>query len=420
MFRSIVIALDLTPDGDRALAVAQVLAAASELPVELLTVSSPHMDDATDAYELSRRAAAHGWPPDAFTITHDDDVPNAIVQHLASREGSLLVMATSAKSTLATRFLGSVTEGVLTRIERPVLLVGPNVPADVELTAPTLVVLIDSGDLAEATVPAIASWRRTFHGPAPVLAMLTDSSSGQPAAPPVDVDRYVALLAAQDITASTLPVRGEDLDFSLTLAADRVSEPVFVATSVRWTDAQTRGRSMTQRLVHASVSPVLVVPARYAPWLPPSEPPPPTTTLPIDTIEELTSRECWALLGSTRVGRLAVCISGFPGIFPVNFVVDDETIVFRTAEGTKLAALTNVHVAFEIDDYDPDSGQASSVIVEGRAAEVTEADDRDRAVGLPLFPWQVAPKGHFVRITPDTVSGRRFHAVYAARGAQPS
>ena len=67
-------------------------------------------------------------------------------------------MATSAKSRLSARFLGGVTEGVLSRIDQPVLLVGPRVPVDVELGDPTLVVLLDSGDLAEATVPAIVSW----------------------------------------------------------------------------------------------------------------------------------------------------------------------------------------------------------------------------------------------------------------------
>ena len=42
--------------------------------------------------------------------------------------------------------------------------------------------------------------------------------------------------------------------------------------------------------------------------------------------------------GSAQVGRLAVSIKEQPDIFPINFVVDHGTVVFRTAEGTKLAA----------------------------------------------------------------------------------
>ena len=144
----------------------------------------------------------------------------------------------------------------------------------------------------------------------------------------------------------------------------------------------------------------------------------PSHELPLDAVEELTPAACWSVLGAAQVGRLAVCADGSPHIFPINYVVDEQTIVFRTAPGSKLAASRNADVAFEVDEYDVDSGQASSVIIEGRAAEITEAADWDRALELPLFPWHVTPKGHFVRITPDTVSGRRFRAAYAARGGR--
>jgi uncharacterized protein len=46
---------------------------------------------------------------------------------------------------------------------------------------------------------------------------------------------------------------------------------------------------------------------------------------------------CWALLRSQEAGRLAVLIADRPEIFPINYVVDHGTVVFRTAEGTKLA-----------------------------------------------------------------------------------
>jgi nitroimidazol reductase NimA-like FMN-containing flavoprotein (pyridoxamine 5'-phosphate oxidase superfamily) len=135
--------------------------------------------------------------------------------------------------------------------------------------------------------------------------------------------------------------------------------------------------------------------------------------LPLDAVEELSAGMCWESLSSSRVGRLAVCLGGSPRIFPINFVVDEHTIVFRTAPGTKLAGVRNSDVAFEVDDYDAATGHATSVIIEGRAQEITGASEWDRALELPLFPWHVAPKGHLVRITPDTVSGRRFRAAYA-------
>ena len=132
-------------------------------------------------------------------------------------------------------------------------------------------------------------------------------------------------------------------------------------------------------------------------------------------VEELDPRACWDYLRAAHVGRLAVCIDGRPHVVPINFIVQRRSIVFRTAEGTKLAALPGREVAFEVDDYDSGSRSATSVIVVGRATEMTEPDEWESAQSLPLFPWHVAPKPHFVRIVPDRVTGRRFRAAYAPR-----
>jgi len=122
--------------------------------------------------------------------------------------------------------------------------------------------------------------------------------------------------------------------------------------------------------------------------------------------------ECWRLMRSAPVGRLAVSIGAHPDIFPVNFVIDHGSVVFRTAEGTKLAAsLLGVGVAFEIDGYDPEAGEAWSVVVKGRAEEILRMHELFDAMDLPLFPWHAAPKHRFVRIVPDEITGRRFHVV---------
>ncbi len=132
--------------------------------------------------------------------------------------------------------------------------------------------------------------------------------------------------------------------------------------------------------------------------------------------EELTAPDCWDLVSSTVVGRIAVCLDGRADIFPINFIRDGESLVFRTAPGTKLSAARNHHVAFEIDGYEADTGSAWSVIVAGRAAEIVSALEWSDARDLPLFPWHVAPKGHFVRIVAEEITGRRFRAVYAGPG----
>ena len=131
------------------------------------------------------------------------------------------------------------------------------------------------------------------------------------------------------------------------------------------------------------------------------------TNQPDPTIVELDEHQCWDLLRSQEVGRLAVAIANHPDIFPVNFVVDHASVVFRTAEGTKLAAaVLGESVAFETDGES--DGEAWSVVVKGRAVEIEQMYELFDALDLPLYPWHAAPKHRFVRILPELVTGRRF------------
>jgi len=126
----------------------------------------------------------------------------------------------------------------------------------------------------------------------------------------------------------------------------------------------------------------------------------------------LTADTCWQLLRDTEVGRLAVVIGDHPDIFPINHSVDHGTLVFRAAEGTKLAgAVPDRPVAFEVDGYEAASGEAWSVIVKGQATRIEQMHELFEASDLPLFPWHATPKQHFVRIVPEEISGRRFRVV---------
>lgn len=124
---------------------------------------------------------------------------------------------------------------------------------------------------------------------------------------------------------------------------------------------------------------------------------------------ELSTAACWALLRSLETGRLGVVVNGEPDIFPINFIVDHGTIVFRTAAGRKLtAALSGSRLAFEADGTDPVAEQAWSVVIKGRAEEVTQLYELLDTTALPLFPWHAGPKHHLIRITVEEITGRRF------------
>ena len=66
--------------------------------------------------------------------------------------------------------------------------------------------------------------------------------------------------------------------------------------------------------------------------------------------QELTKQECFALLAGQRLGRVVLVDDRGPLALPVNFVVDQHSVLFRTDEGTKLAvASRGARVAFEVD-----------------------------------------------------------------------
>jgi nitroimidazol reductase NimA-like FMN-containing flavoprotein (pyridoxamine 5'-phosphate oxidase superfamily) len=137
--------------------------------------------------------------------------------------------------------------------------------------------------------------------------------------------------------------------------------------------------------------------------------------------EVLDVEQCWALLASVEVGRLAVVAAGDIDIYPLNFVIDDGAILFRSAEGTKLVEVVLAgRVAFEVDGYDPAHGQAWSVVVKGSAEVLDRFDDIYRAQETPLFPWNASPKERFVRIIPTRMTGRRFTVARTRSGGAPA
>jgi len=134
-----------------------------------------------------------------------------------------------------------------------------------------------------------------------------------------------------------------------------------------------------------------------------------TSSDPTSQVQNLENHECWALLRTVSVGRLAVLIDGQPDIFPINYTVDGGTLVFRTGQGTKLAGATGEsHVALEADGVDAITGLAWSVVAKGAAAAVKGTEQILDTAALYLFPWQAGRKDTFVRITPETITGRRF------------
>ncbi len=123
-------------------------------------------------------------------------------------------------------------------------------------------------------------------------------------------------------------------------------------------------------------------------------------------VTELSLEQCWDMLRTHEVGRLAFRLVDELHLTPINYAVDQQTLLFRTGEGNKLLSVAlGSEVAFEIDEYDEDS--ARSVVVRG-TPRLLEEDEAHRAEDLPLRPWVRSPKYNVVEIVPTDVSGRAF------------
>jgi nitroimidazol reductase NimA-like FMN-containing flavoprotein (pyridoxamine 5'-phosphate oxidase superfamily) len=126
-----------------------------------------------------------------------------------------------------------------------------------------------------------------------------------------------------------------------------------------------------------------------------------------DPVTVLSEDESWSLLSSVALGRLVTIFAGQAEIFPINFVTQRRTLLFRTAQGTKLySAVMGGQVAFEADDYTATEGW--SVIVKGKAHLLSAHADILDAEEAPLLSWPATVKPYYVRVIATEITGRRF------------
>lgn len=123
-------------------------------------------------------------------------------------------------------------------------------------------------------------------------------------------------------------------------------------------------------------------------------------------LSELGPDECWQLLSTAAVGRVALVRGGLPSVVPVNICATDEAVWFRVGRGSLLAAAEDRDVvSVEVDDIDRVGHTGWSVIVTGRAEVSAGRDD------LPVASWGRRDADHLIRVPAELVTGRRLDAV---------
>jgi nitroimidazol reductase NimA-like FMN-containing flavoprotein (pyridoxamine 5'-phosphate oxidase superfamily) len=120
----------------------------------------------------------------------------------------------------------------------------------------------------------------------------------------------------------------------------------------------------------------------------------------------LTAYDCWGLLETEEIARIAWAGPDGVAIVPVNYIVADGALWFRTQPYTALGRhCDGGRVAVEVDHLDRESRSAWSVVVTGRTESVNAAEVPDQVMEMRV--WPAGPRSLFVRVEPIEVTGRR-------------
>jgi nitroimidazol reductase NimA-like FMN-containing flavoprotein (pyridoxamine 5'-phosphate oxidase superfamily) len=128
-------------------------------------------------------------------------------------------------------------------------------------------------------------------------------------------------------------------------------------------------------------------------------------------LTELRREECLRLLAGQIVGRLVHTEAALPAAHPVIYHLDGDEIVFRTGDGSKLAAAARRHVVgFQVDLIDEPTRTGWSVLGVGMAYEVTDPSRLAALADRMPPPWVPDRTGHVIAVPLQRLTGRRLSA----------
>ncbi len=139
-------------------------------------------------------------------------------------------------------------------------------------------------------------------------------------------------------------------------------------------------------------------------------------------VEDMSPAEMHALLQRESFGHLGCSRDGRPYVVPMNYAYDGKELYFFTTEGMKTHFIrSNPQVCLQVEEI-IDSAKWRSVMVVGRATELTLAEEMQRAMKLiternpsltpAISATEVDSLGRAVdialyRITPEIIDGRQ-------------
>jgi len=261
-FTTIVVPLDLKPNSERAVGVAADLAAIADVPVVLVTVSTEDRSE-TDRARLHQVATRCGLTKWDAVVLHDHHPAKAIASYLRAEVRPLVVMASPGRGVVNEWLSRSTVAHVLSEVDSPVLVVGPQVDRGWRPGAACLIACAEPEWDADSALCELSRWNSTFAAPRPwvVEVIVPDDRIPPDARDSAFVFGTVDRLARSGILAEWEVLHDDNPVDGLLRFAESITDGMFLVTSERWSDPEhVHAHSVARELAHRSPRPVLVLP----------------------------------------------------------------------------------------------------------------------------------------------------------------
>ena len=126
------------------------------------------------------------------------------------------------------------------------------------------------------------------------------------------------------------------------------------------------------------------------------------------TVDDLDESTCLRPLRSAPMGRVGFTDRALPRILPVHFGVHEGEVVIIRRRGATLALRPGLILAFEVDDYDPETHVGWCVSLVGACRDITDREEVAELDALEIAPWNSEEIAGYFGVSIHGIRGRAF------------
>jgi nucleotide-binding universal stress UspA family protein len=260
-FGQVAVALDFSPNADRAVPVGVALARQVDVPLELVVVGGPGMDPEIDQTELRRRAGLTGIEPQLIVLQDED--PAGRLCEFGGEDGRVLCLSTHGRGSVTSAILGSVSRHVAENAHHPTVLVGPKASVDLPRFE-TIVVGVDPAHPNDELLDTAGGWAKQLGAQVHLVAVEEPLNWMVAGTEPVGhrlesvLNEDAARVAARGLDVRTTVIHVGRPAGALVDVAERDGRCLLVVSTGRRNTLS----AVTSRLAHLAPVPVVVTSGR--------------------------------------------------------------------------------------------------------------------------------------------------------------